>query len=42
MRIKYLTEDDLNAVKSNLSGVLYDVIAEDGKSLMIFLEETIL
>lgn len=36
MRIKYLTEDDLNAVKSNLSGVLYDVIAEDGKSLNDF------
>lgn len=36
MRIKYLTEDDLNAVKSNLSGVLCDVIAEDGKSLNDF------
>lgn len=42
MRIKYLTEDDLNAVKSNLSAVLRDVIAEDGKSLNEFLEETIL
>ena len=36
MRIKYLTEDDLNAVKSNLSAVLRDVIAEDGKSLNEF------
>lgn len=36
MRIKYFTEDDLNAVKSNLSGVLCDVIAEDGKSLNDF------
>ena len=36
MRIKYLTEDDLNAVKSNLSGILCDVIAEDGKSLNDF------
>lgn len=36
MRIKYLTEDDLNAVKSNLSDVLCDVIAEDGKSLNEF------
>lgn len=36
MRIKYLTEDDLNAVKSNLSGILCDVIAEDGKSLSDF------
>lgn len=36
MRIKYLTEDNLNAVKSNLSGILCDVIAEDGKSLNDF------
>lgn len=36
MRIKYLTEDDLNAVKSNLSGILCDVIAEDSKSLNDF------
>lgn len=36
MRIKYLTEDDLNAVKSNLSGILSEVVTDEGKSLNDF------
>lgn len=38
MKIKYLTEDDLNAVKSNLSGILTDVVAGSDKTLNDFFE----
>lgn len=37
MKIKYLTEDDLNAIKSNLPGILNEVVKKNGKSLGEFL-----
>lgn len=37
MKIKYLTEDDLNAIKSNLPGILNEVVIHKEKTLAEFL-----
>ena len=38
MKIKYMTEDDLNTVKKNLPSILQQVIVEKNKTLSDLLE----
>ena len=38
MRIKYITEDDLNTIKANLSGIYNNVVKQGGESLDEFLD----
>ncbi len=39
MKIKYIIEDDLNAIKANLPGILNDVVIHNEKSLESFLNK---
>lgn len=39
MKIKYIVEDDINTIKTNLQGVLKEVVVEGSKTLSQFLDK---